>query len=93
MVKTVLDIFGNNIVFGLAANKADLFSEEVSEEEGIEYANEIGAIFRKTSAKKNRDGIKIFINELIEKFLQIKRKEKAEKFQNKFYNLCKYSCL
>ena len=58
-----MEVNKNNIVFGLAANKSDKFSEEVSAEEGIEYANEIGAIFRKTSAKNNRNDIKLFINE------------------------------
>ena len=40
-----------NIVIGLAANKSDLFDkEQVSEPEARQYADEIGAIFKLTSA-------------------------------------------
>ena len=43
-----------NIIIGVAANKSDLFEEEkVSYEEGKKFANEIGAIFRLTSAYKS----------------------------------------
>ena len=75
----------------------------MSKEEGIEYANEIGAIFSETSAKTNRNGIQLFINELIEEFLcknnliKISKEKiflkKAEKIKNKFHNLFKYFSL
>ncbi len=40
-----------NIIIGLAANKSDLFdSEKIPEEKARKFANEIGAIFRLTSA-------------------------------------------
>ena len=40
-----------NIVIGLAANKSDLFdNEEVKEAEARKYAQEIGAVFKLTSA-------------------------------------------
>ena len=72
---------GKDVILGLAANKVDLFEkEEVSKNEGIEYAKEIGATFRETSAKNLRKDLKIFINELIEQLLQnknlIQREEK-----------------
>ena len=45
------NIFFYFIVIGLAANKSDLFDkEQVSEAEAREYANQIGAIFKLTSA-------------------------------------------
>ena len=88
-VKSVIDNIGNNIVFGLAANKSDLFLEEVSAEEGFEYAKEIGAIFRVTSSKYDEEGIKLFINELIDEHLY-KNKLISRKQINKFYNLLKY---
>ena len=43
-----------NIIIGLAANKSDLYdNEKVSEEEGKNLANELGAIFRMTSSYEN----------------------------------------
>ena len=70
-VKSVIDSIGEEVIFGIAANKADLFTkEEVEKKEGIQYSKEIKAEFRQTSAKNNRDDLKIFINELIEKLLQ-----------------------
>jgi small GTP-binding protein len=79
--QSIVDHIGKDAIFGLAANKVDLFEkEEVSKNEGIEYAKEIGATFRETSAKDLRKDLKIFINELIEQLLQnknlIQREEK-----------------
>ena len=49
--KQLLDCAPSDIVVGLAGNKADLFDrEQVSEEEAKEFAKEIKAIFRLTSA-------------------------------------------
>lgn len=46
-----------NIVLGVAANKSDLFEQEAVEEgKGREFAKEIGAIFKLTSAK-NQSGV------------------------------------
>ena len=71
--KSITDIIGKDVIFGLAANKVDLFDkEEVSKKEGIEYAKKIGAIFRETSAKNSRKAFKDFVNELIEKLLHNK---------------------
>ena len=51
-----------NIVLAVASNKADLFDkEEISEEEGTAYANEINALFMMTSAYTG-----LGINELFE---------------------------
>ena len=51
-----------NMVFGVAGNKCDLFQEEkVSEEEGKSFAKSIGAIFHLTSCKES-----IGIDELFE---------------------------
>ena len=52
-----------NIIFGIAGNKCDLFQEEgVPEEKVKEFANEIGAVFELTSCKES-----IGIDELFEK--------------------------
>ena len=43
-----------NMIFGVAGNKCDLFQEEkVPEEEGKKFANEIGAVFQLTSCKES----------------------------------------
>jgi small GTP-binding protein len=68
----VEELLGKNITIGIAANKIDLFDtvkESVSKEEGQKLAEEQKALFRQTSAKKDREGFEIFINELIKKFL------------------------
>ena len=65
-VNIVKEILGDKPVFGLAGNKKDLFlEEEVDEKEGIKKAEEIGAIFKLTSAKT-----KYGINELMEQLLR-----------------------
>ena len=52
----------DNMVFGVAGNKCDLFQEEkVTEEEGKKFAQSIGAVFRLTSCKES-----IGIDELFE---------------------------
>ena len=43
-----------NIVIGIAANKCDLYdNEQVSEDEARKFADEIGAVFKLTSANTN----------------------------------------
>ena len=45
---------GSNVVLGVAGNKCDLYeSEEVKESEARQFAEEIGAIFKLTSAQNN----------------------------------------
>ena len=57
------------IVLGIAANKSDLFDkEEVDEDEVREFAKEIGAIFRLTSAY-NSSGIDELFTALGRKYL------------------------
>ena len=68
-VSTVKTILGDNAVFGLAGNKKDLFQkEEVEEEEGEKKAEEIGALFKLTSAKTG-SGINDFMQKLLEEYL------------------------
>ena len=79
-VQSIINEIGNDVIFGLAATKCDLFlNEEVSEEDGLKYANEIGATFKVTSAKDNKEGIIFFINKLIEKILLKKKNTKWRK--------------
>ena len=60
------------IVIGVAANKCDLFGQEVvTEKEGIEFAKEINATFKQTSAYSNI-GIQELLRELGLRYLQKK---------------------
>ena len=59
-----------NIVFGVAGNKCDLFHEEqVTEKEAKEFANSIGAVFQLTSCKESI-GIDELFEELGKKYLE-----------------------
>ena len=70
-VKSLEDIIGKDIIYGLAGNKIDLFDKQVvSENEGREFAEKIGAIFKETSALTCRKDIIQFINQLVEKLLK-----------------------
>ena len=64
-VGAVKEILGDKPIFGLAGNKKDLFqNEQVEEEEGQKKAEEIGAIFKLTSAKTG-----VGINDFMQKLL------------------------
>lgn len=57
-------------ILGVAANKVDLFEkEEVPNEKGKEFAKENGAIFGLISAKENKEGIDIFLDQLLDAYL------------------------
>ena len=58
-----------DIIIAVVANKCDLLdNEEVSEEEGKEFANQIGAIFKSTSCSENI-GIEELFKDIGTKFL------------------------
>lgn len=70
--KYVEELLGKDLTIGIAANKIDLYEtkgESVSKEEGKKLAEEQKALFKQTSAKKDRKGFEDFINKLIIKFL------------------------
>ena len=71
----VIENSNKNVILGLIGNKSDLYleNEEVSEEDARNYANEINAVFKLTSAL-NGSGI----NELFE----ILAKEYIKKYKN-----------
>ena len=78
-VKETLD--SDKLVFGIAANKIDLFfNSKVDSKEGEEEAKKIGATFVEVSAKDSPWLFKDFINELIKKFIS-KENIKIEKFE------------
>ena len=61
---------GKNIIIGIAGNKCDLYEDEqVKTEEGKEYAESIGAIFKETTAKNN-EAISQLIELLTKKYIE-----------------------
>ena len=69
-VETVKEILGDSPVYGLVGNKKDLFEKEVIEEEtGKDKADEIGALFKLTSAKTESVAINEYLNELLKEYL------------------------
>ena len=72
-----------NMIFGVAGNKCDLFQEEeVTEEEGKKFAKEIGGIFQLTSCKESI-GIDDLFYECGKKYLEtnnlVTKNDKEEK--------------
>ena len=70
-VKDVEEKLGKNIIKGIVANKIDLFlNEQVTQEEGEEYAESIDALFITTSAKTEGPAkFEDFLIKLYEKYL------------------------
>ncbi len=74
----------NDIVIAIAANKSDLYeSEEVNEEEAINYAKSVGVIFFETSAM-NSSGIDDLFNVIGDKFIDSKYCNEDKLKKNKF---------
>ena len=64
---------GEEIILGVAGNKSDLFlSQEVTEEEGREFAKENNGFFSLLSAKENKIGIDEFIFQLVKEYINVK---------------------
>ena len=73
-VKIIEEKLGKNVIKGIVANKIDLFlNEQVTQEEGEEYAESIGALFLPTSAKT--EGPAKFENFLIQLYEQYLNKK------------------
>ena len=73
-LKYWLDLYNDNkeknSVLGVAANKVDMFQyEEVPDKLGKDFAKENGAIFSLISAKDNKEGIDIFLDQLLDAYL------------------------
>jgi small GTP-binding protein len=68
----------SNIIYGIAANKSDLYeTEQVNEEDAKQFARSINAVFSSTSAKGN-SGIDTLFQKLGLKFLDPKCKVESE---------------
>ena len=63
----------DNMIFGVAGNKCDLFQQEqVTEEEGKKFAKNIGAVFHLTSCKESI-GIDELFEECGKKYLEMNK--------------------
>ena len=81
------EIGDEEALFGIAANKIDLFEKsEVEKEEGEEYAQKINALFYETSAKADV-GFKNLVNQLLEKFVLNKNKTDEVQDNEKNFSL------
>jgi small GTP-binding protein len=77
----VREVNNNQIILGIAANKADLYKEaKVTDEEGKKYAKEIGAEWRSTSSLLDDCGIDELVDVLFNKYIQAKSLKKAGSF-------------
>ena len=70
-VNSVKEILGETPFYALVGNKKDLFTkEEVDEDLGRSKAEQIGAKFKLTSAKTERNQINDFMKELLEDYIK-----------------------
>ena len=77
-VETVKESLGDSPIYALFGNKKDLYlNEQVEESEGEKKANEIGAIFKLTSAKNERENLNEYLEELVQ--MHIKKTQSNEK--------------
>lgn len=80
--KLIDDILGKVSSMAVVGNKIDLYLEEqVSEKEGKDFANSIGAIFKLTSAKNDPNSIGELVDKMLDDFIE-KNKNKIEKKRN-----------
>ena len=72
---TTVEILGTeNVIYGIAANKCDLYeNEKVKYEEAESFANEINAVIKETTATNHKQ-IDELVTELIKLFLNIKER-------------------
>ena len=67
----VKDINNDNIVLGVAANKADLYEKaKITDDQGKKYAKKIGASWSSTSSLLDDNGIDGLVDELLENYLK-----------------------
>ena len=89
----VTENLGNNLIFAIVANKSDLYlNEQVSHEEGENYAKKINAFYFETSAKNN-EGINEMFSLVGKTFLDNYNKQiikSIKKSYNAFKSLKEY---
>ena len=68
------EILGDEAIYGLVGNKSDLYKQEqVPDIDASNYAEEIGAKFALTSAKKNKEGFSSYLEELLDDYIESKK--------------------
>ena len=79
------EVLGEETILGIAGNKVDLYlDQEISDDEGKQYADKCGAIFALLSAKENKNTIDSFIDELVKAYLnKINKNNDDNKNDNK----------
>ena len=88
-VTTIKETIGNEPILGIVGNKNDLYmQEDVKEEEGKDFANELGAKFKLVSAKEDSIGFVNFLEELLDEFLK-KKGIDAKKDDNRNISISK----
>ena len=81
--KDVNDMIGNDVIKAVLGNKQDLYlKEQVTEEEASKYAQTLNAKFTLTSAKKDPEGISIFLEELLKEYIDKNEKSKKGDSRN-----------
>ena len=81
--KDVNDMIGNDVIKAVLGNKQDLYlKEQVTEEEASKYAQTLNAKFTITSAKKDPEGISIFLEELLKEYIDKNEKSKKGDSRN-----------
>jgi len=74
-VKDVKDALGDDFIFGVCGNKADLYlKEQVNEEECIKYAESLNGRWIITSAKTDKVRFPNFLKELVEDYIHYEPK-------------------
>ena len=77
----VKEINSDNIILGVAANKADLYkTAQISDSQGKNYAKEIGAEWRSTSSLLDDCGIDELVDVLFNKYIEARKINKTGSF-------------
>ena len=87
-IKETKEIIENDYVCGIVGNKNDLYKQqEISDKEGMEFAQSIGMNFKIVSAKEDKEGFIEFVQDLIKEAIPNLEKKRdsilIEKKKNK----------
>ena len=70
-INTAKENLDNTAIYAIFANKKDLYlNEEVTEKEGSKKAEEIGAFFRETLAKTERENLNQYLDDLTKEYVK-----------------------
>ncbi len=85
--KTVFEICDPNVAIAIVGNKSDLFVEqEVTEEEGKNFADAKGAMFKLISAKSDKQGVDALFDEALDKYIEKNKNNSNRKNNIKIIN-------